>query len=364
MGDSDSSLLPWLSLSLVPGVTGTSWRRLLARFGSPAQALKQSASTLEAVVGPATARAIVQGPPPDRLQQALDWANLEGQCILTPGDERYPGLLAETPAAPPVLYAAGRTELLQRHALAVVGSRSATAQGIRNAEALARALAASGLCVVSGLAAGIDAAAHRAAVDEAGSTIAVLGNGIDIAYPRRNAPLYDRIRTRGLILSEFPLGTPPLSTHFPRRNRIISGLARGCLVIEAAMASGSLITARLAVEMGRDVFAVPGSIHSPLSRGCHYLIKQGAKLVETADDVLEELGMASGGPDKTQAPNARLPAGNAGKLLNAFGHASCDIDTLVAISGIEVDELLALLVELELEGWVSRLADGSYQRVK
>jgi DNA processing protein len=214
------------------------------------------------------------------------------------------------------------------------------------------------------LAAGIDAAAHRAAVDEAGSTIAVLGNGIDIAYPRRNAPLYDRIRTRGLILSEFPLGTPPLSTHFPRRNRIISGLARGCLVIEAAMASGSLITARLAVEMGRDVFAVPGSIHSPLSRGCHYLIKQGAKLVETADDVLEELGMASGGPDKTQAPNARLPAGNAGKLLNAFGHASCDIDTLVAISGIEVDELLALLVELELEGWVSRLTDGSYQRVK
>ena len=210
--------------------------------------------------------------------------------VITLADSEYPRLLLEIPDPPPLLYAHGNPGLLEGPALAMVGSRNGTAQGLRNAEAFAKAFSAGGLTIVSGLALGIDAAAHRGGLAGPASTIAVLGTGIDVVYPHGNAPLFAEIAARGLLLSEYPVGTPAAGHNFPRRNRLISGLARGCLVVEAALGSGSLITARMAIEQGRDVFAIPGSIHSPLSKGCHSLIKQGAKLVDTAEDVLAELG--------------------------------------------------------------------------
>jgi len=363
MPSAASPLQAWLTLSLLPELTGAVWRRLSARFGSPERILEQSLPALESIAGAVAAQAIRRGPDPAHLRAAMEWSREDHHAILTPEDRRYPQLLLETAAAPPVLYAWGRLELLQYPALAIVGSRNATAQGRRNAATFAHAASATGICVVSGLAAGIDAAAHQAALESAGSTIAVLGNGADVVYPRQHAALLDRIRNHGLALSEFPLGTAPLATHFPRRNRIISGLAQGCLVIEAALASGSLITARLAVEMGRDVYAIPGSIHSPLSRGCHYLIKQGAKLVETPAEVLEEFGFARATTAHT-APAILPPQGSACKILEALGYDACDIDTLVERVAMNIEELLALLTQLELEGWLERLADGRYQRVK
>lgn len=353
----------WLKLSLIPELTGAAWHRLGARFGSPERILELPLSALEGVVGHEVAQAICRGPDRSRLQAAIDWGGEDFHTILTPDDDRYPELLIESGSAPPVLYAWGRLELLQCPALAVVGSRNASAQGLRNARDFAQAASAAGLCIVSGLAAGIDAAAHHAALEESGSTIAVLGNGADVVYPRQHTALLERIRSNGLALSEFPLGTPPVAKNFPRRNRIISGLARACLVVEAAMASGSLITARLAAEMGRDVFAIPGSIHSPLSRGCHYLIKQGAKLVDSPGEVLEEFGLSSGA-----APHAGSalppPQGAALKLLNSLGYDVCGVDTLVERTAMEIKDVLALLTQLEIDGWLAQLADGRYQRVR
>jgi DNA processing protein len=357
-----SSSLPWLKLSLVTGLTGAVWRRLAHRFGAPQAILAQSASALEPVVGVHLARAIVQGPDPASVQQALDWAQSGLRAILTPDDPRYPPLLLQSAAAPPVLYADGRVELLQRRALAIVGSRSASPQGVRNAQTFAQVIASSDVTIVSGLALGIDTAAHAAALDRSGSTIGVLGNGADVVYPRRNAELYGQIRTQGLIVTEFPLGTPPIATNFPRRNRIISGLSQGCLVVEAAMASGSLITARLCVEMGRDVFAIPGSIHSPLSKGCHYLIKQGAKLVETPDDVLEEFGLTTR-PVVHENPARPRPSEEETRMLERIGHDPCDIDTLLDRCELDIGTLLPLLMQWELDGLVARLPDGMYQRM-
>lgn len=356
-----SSALPWLKLSLVPGLTGAVWRRLAKRFGGPQAILDQSATILGSLVGEQTARAILQGPDPSKLQQTLDWTQSGPRTILTPDDPQYPPLLLQSAAAPPVLYAEGRVELLQRRAVAIVGSRNASPQGVRNAQTFARRIAASDVTIVSGLALGIDTAAHAAALGESGSTIAVLGNGADVIYPRRNADLFAQIQTLGLIISEFPLGTPPVATNFPRRNRIISGLSQGCLVVEAAMASGSLITARLSVEMGRDVFAIPGSIHSPLSKGCHYLIRQGAKLVETPDDVLEEFGLAIQRPEH-EAP-ARRPREEQARMLERIGHDACDLDTLLERLNLDVEVLLPLLMQWELDGLVARLSDGKYQRL-
>ena len=362
MTQATSSSLPWLKLSLVPGLTGAAWRRLATRFGAPSTILEQPAAALASVVGDGVARAIVAGPEPVALQQALAWASAESRAILTPDDSRYPALLLQSAAAPPVLYAEGRVELLQRPALAIVGSRNASPQGVRNAQTFARVIAASEVTIVSGLALGIDTAAPAAALDQPGSTIAVLGNGADVTYPRRNADLLGKVRRLGLVVSEFPLGTPPIALNFPRRNRIIAGLAKGCLVVEAALASGSLITARLSVEMGRDVFAIPGSIHSPLSKGCHYLIKQGAKLVETADDVLDEYGLTSGAA-AIGTPAGKLPAIQI-QVLECIGHDPCDLDTLFERCGLAAETLLPLLLQFELDGLIARLADGTYQRVK
>jgi DNA processing protein len=358
----DPSSLPcWLALHTVAGLSGANWRRLLATFGTPAQVLRQPQQSLARVVDPELAQAIQRSPDSPVMQAALVWGAQPHHAIVTLEDPRYPPLLRETPDPPPVLFAAGRIELLARPILAIVGSRNASAQGMRNAEAFARVLSAHDLCIASGMALGIDAAAHRGALREAGRSVAVLGCGIDVIYPRGNAQLYRQLTAEGLVLSEFPLGTRPLTHHFPRRNRIIAGLSHGCLVVEAALASGSLITARCAVDMGRDVFAIPGSIHSPLSKGCHHLIKQGAKLVDDALDVLDELGMAKQSLPAMNPQPALEP--EAESVLVALGHDPCGFDALVERTGIAVERLAALLTQLELDSRVSRTDRGDYQRL-
>jgi len=248
--------------------------------------------------------------------------------------------------------------MLSAQALAIVGSRNATPQGLKNAHAFARALSDAGLAIVSGLALGVDSEAHRGGLEGQGSTLAVLGTGVDVAYPRRNAPLADEIASRGALVTEFPLGTEPYAGNFPRRNRLISGLARGCLVVEAALDSGSLITARFAADQGREVFAIPGSIHSPLSKGCHALIKQGAKLVESAQDVLEELGIAA------RPPEGATDVGAGHDLLEKMGFDPCDIDEIIARSGLPVESVSATLLRLELDGKIASLPGGLFQRVR
>jgi DNA processing protein len=352
----DAELAAWIRLSLVPGLGGQSLRKLLTAFGLPQQVLAAGKSALARIVSTEIAGRMLSDADSAAVDAALEWAAADGNAVLTLADDEYPRSLLEIPDPPALLYLRGRRELLARPGLAVVGSRSATAQGMSNAEQFSRSFSATGLTIVSGLALGIDAAAHRGGLDGAGSTIAVLGTGADILYPQRNRDLGERIAREGLILSEFPLGTPPHGSNFPRRNRIISGLARGCLVVEAALASGSLITARLAAEQGREVFALPGSIHSPHSKGCHALIKQGAKLVESAQDLLQELGM--GGLEAPPAPAAPAPTG----LLADLGYDPCDIDTLCARSGLTADVVSAMLLQLELDGKIASLPGGLYQR--
>ncbi len=254
-----------------------------------------------------------------------------------------------------LLYVKGRVDLLNAQSLAVVGSRNASAQGLRNAEAFAKSTSDSGLCVVSGMAHGVDAAAHHGGLQGTGSSVAVVGTGLDKVYPAANRELAHRLAQDGTIISEFPLGTPPLAANFPRRNRIISGLSLGCLVVEASLQSGSLITARMALEQGREVFAIPGSIHSPQSKGCHALIKQGAKLVETAQDILEELGYRS----VAAAPITSIEH----PLFAHLGFDPLDVETLAQRSSLTIGELSAILLQLELDGLIATLPGGLYQRI-
>jgi DNA processing protein len=300
------------------------------------------------------------------VERALAWLEQPGNSVVTLADAAYPRLLLEIADPPALLYCRGRTELLNWPALALVGSRNATAQGVSNAEQFARSFSAAGIAIVSGLAQGIDAAAHRGGLAGEGSTVAVLGTGVDIAYPQSNAALAAEIAERGVLLSEFPLGTKAFAYNFPRRNRLISGLAQGCLVIEAALASGSLITARAAAEQGREVFAVPGSIHSPLSKGCHALIKSGAKLVESAEDVLSELAaFRRTGFASTRAPaNAATNTDEAeDPLLACMGFDPVDVDSLCARAGLPAERISADLLRLELAGRVAVLPGGLYQRL-
>lgn len=357
----DEYLAAWLRLSLVPGLGSDGLRRLLAAFGGPDGALAASRAELSRHVAAPVATAIQQGVPEADVAAALAWAGQSGNHILTLADASYPQQLLQISDPPPLLYVKGRVELLSRPSLAVVGSRHATAQGLVNAESFARAVSDAGLTVTSGLALGVDAAAHRGGLAGTASSIALLGTGIDIVYPARNRELAHQLAANGALVSEFPLGSRPLAGHFPRRNRLISGLSLGCLVIEAAAESGSLITARLAAEQGKEVFAIPGSIHSPLAKGCHALIKQGAKLVESASDVLEELRLpapAVSAVGEKVAGDARL-----GIVLDALGHDPCSMDALAARSGLSAAEIASLLTQLELEGGVEALPGGLYQRV-
>jgi DNA processing protein len=291
------------------------------------------------------------------------WLATPGHALLARDDPRYPQALLQTEARPPALYVSGRIELLNRPALAIVGSRSPTPQGRENARAFGKALADAGFAIVSGLALGIDAAAHEGGLDGAASTIAVVGTGPDIIYPRPNRALARRIEAQGVLVSEYPPGTPARKGHFPRRNRLLSGLALGVLVVEANLVSGSLITARLAGEQGRDVFAIPGSIHSPLSRGCHKLIRDGAKLVETVGDVLEEFGVVGSSAAAGRTTQADSPSSEGDGLLAALGHDPADIDSIAARSGLAADAIAATLIALEIEGRVAALPGGRWQRV-
>ena len=353
-----SDLESWLRLALAPRVGPIAQRRLLEQFGSPAAALAATRQALAQALGNGAIAGQVGRADATAVTAALEWSRIAGHHIVTFDDARYPHALREIHDPPPLLYAHGRTELLNASCLAIVGSRNPTPQGMRDAEAFARALSEAGLCIVSGMALGIDAAAHRGGLAGASSSIGILGTGADRAYPPANAALYERLAADGCLVSEFPLGTPPHTRNFPRRNRLISGMSRGVLVVEAATQSGSLITAREALDQGRDVFAIPGSIHAPLAKGCHSLIKQGAVLVEAAADVLEALGCHAAASEVEDA-NERAPRD---AVLRAIGHASLSIDQLVALTGLAAPELAAHLARLEMRGSIASLPGGRFQR--
>ena len=400
-----TELTCWLRLLLTEGIGRTSGRKLLATFGLPEAVFEQSAAALEHIVTPAQADALLQEPPElaEQVQTTWQWLQAEPDTrrVLTLGDALYPQRLLETEDPPLLLFASGMAAAWQHNLLnsnatacmAIVGSRNPTPQGAENARQFAAAMAQAGLCVVSGMAMGVDGAAHEGALQGALqgalpsalsgaapgalATIAVVGTGLDRVYPRQHRDLAHRITAHGVMLSELPLGSGPLPAHFPQRNRIISGLSRGVLVVEAALQSGSLITARLAAEQGREVFAIPGSIHATQARGCHALIKQGAKLVESAQDVLEELQWnAATALTSTPTPADTPPPGTAAfpdspdssntnepSLLQALGHDPASLDTLQARTGLPTQDLLSQLMTLELQNTVARLPGGLYQRI-
>jgi DNA processing protein len=360
-------LAAWVRLEQTPGVGAVTAQRLLERFATPQSIFTASHLVLREIVSDSVARALC-GPMPDAcaayLDTLADWLAGPGHHLLTPDDPAFPPLLRELAMPPLLLYAAGRIELLSAPAVAVVGSRNASAQGAANARAFAGALSAAGLTIVSGLALGIDAAAHDGGLRGPGSTVAVTGTGADRIYPRRNEALARRIAEEGCIVSEYPLGTGPVPGNFPRRNRLISGMCCAVLVVEAAAGSGSLITAKLALEQGRDVFAIPGSIHSPLSKGCHSLIRDGATLVDCVDDILIPLRVAplaslARQPDTTASFDAAQLA-----LLDALGYEPVGADALGALTGSDPGALAGHLLALEIAGHLERLPGGLFQRVK
>nr|WP_310267828.1 DNA-processing protein DprA [Roseateles saccharophilus] len=355
-----AELAAWLRLTESLGPAAA--RRLLAMAGGPEGVFELPSVALDqALMG--KQREAFNRPPEhlaDLMAKAEAWLAEPGHDLLVLGDADYPPRLLATADPPLLLWLQGRRELLGSPSIAVVGSRNPTAQGRDNARTFSRALAQAGYTIVSGLALGVDAAAHEGALDAAGATIAVVGTGLDQVYPRHNQALAARLLDGGgLMVSEYSLGTPVLPGNFPRRNRIIAGLAQGCLVVEAAVQSGSLITARQAVEAGREVFAIPGSIHSPQARGCHALIRQGAKLVESALDVLEELPSLSAidaAPEIAETPHEQQA------LLDAMGFDPVSLDALMARCGWPAAELSAALLELELDGQIARLAGQLFQR--
>lgn len=394
-------LTAWLRLSLTDGVGNDAAQRLLTHFGSPEAVFEQPASALREVVSSAQADALLEPPLTLEMQLALTqhWlAQSHAACeraVWCLGHALYPAALLQLNDPPLMLYAQGQLSWPLPPAVAVVGSRNPTPQGAQTAEQLSEALARAGLCVVSGLALGVDGAAHQGALQSGSGpsalatlatrttlatqaparssagvhnipmlrTIAVVGTGLDRVYPRQHHALAQAITQHGWLLSEYPLGTPPLAHHFPRRNRLIAALGLGTLVVEAALQSGSLITAHLALELGREVMAIPGSIHAPQSRGCHALIKEGAKLVETAQDVLEELQPLPAGllmhnsNDEVDTPSPEHP------LLAHMGHVPVSLDALQTRSAWDAPALLGALLTLELEGVVARLPGGLYQRL-
>jgi DNA processing protein len=351
-------------------------RELLSHFGLPENIFGANYSALQKCVNEKLALTLSSAPDDpirEQIDTTLEWCKHPSNQVLTFADANYPSSLLTIADPPPVLYVKGRAELLNRKSIAMVGSRNATLQGIQNARRFAHVLSTAGLTVVSGLALGIDGAAHEGALSEItteGSTIAVTGTGLDLVYPAKHRELAHQIAVHGCLVSEYPLGTPGIASYFPRRNRIISGLSQGVLVVEAAAQSGSLITARSALEQGRDVFAIPGSIHSPLSKGCHQLIRQGAKLVESAQDILEEIHIQSTPLKEKFSPphvavNTAANSVNASaltnQLLHAAGHDPVSVDELAARTTMTMAEVQASLLELELEGRIERLASGMYQ---
>lgn len=414
----------WLALAAARGLPSSALRALLSAFGDVQALVGQPYRILADAVGDAVARYIAAASQADvrePLARTLAWCEQPGNALVPLDDPAYPAALLTMHDPPALLYVTGRLESLHAPSIAIVGSRNATAQGIDDAAHFARHLAAAGLSIVSGLALGIDAAAHRGALRSGGVTIAVVGTGADLVYPAKHRALAQDIAVQGAVVSEWPLGTPAKPAHFPQRNRLIAGMTRGVLVVEAALRSGSLITARLANEMGRDVFALPGSIHAPLSRGCHQLIKDGAKLTETPADILEEFNaawpggaqpvMATGGAslyapsprpspsqtrpvavrssacaqltssqpppsppspplpplplfDASPAPSraARPLSGPAARVLDVLGHAPAALEILAGRTDMNSSALQSALLELELGGHIAALPGGRYVR--
>jgi DNA processing protein len=421
LGETDlQDVSAWLRLANAGGLPPIALRALLAEFGGPQAVLNQPFSALAAIAGEKAAYAVLGAPPRSELgsfdeclARTLEWASVPGNIVVTLADSAYPRALLTMPVPPPLLYVKGRLDLLQARAVAIVGSRSATPQGTDDARRFAQALSDAGLAIVSGLALGIDGAAHRGGLSGPGGTIAVIGTGADLVYPPLHHALAHEIATNGTIVSEWPLGTPARPANFPQRNRLIAGLASGVLIVEAAMRSGSLITARFANEMGRDVFAIPGSIHAPLSRGCHRMIKQGAKLVETPEDILEEFGFtvqseaaapvskprrhgkarpaadastepatsefalelqvasgsgstARGKPASASWASASLKSPNpeAERLLDALGHSPATLEILAERTDMDGATLQSLLLQLELSGRIGTLPGGRFTRLE
>ena len=369
LSDDQQDLPQWIRLLETPGVGSESARRLLRAFGLPAHIFSADFAALRTVVSERVAKALlapVSAQIQTLIERTLQWGAQPGNAILTLADDHYPAALLHISDPPVLLYLQGRTELLSAPALAVVGSRNASVQGVQNSGHFSEAVSRAGITVVSGLALGIDTAAHQGGLRADASSVAVIGTGIDSVYPSRNRVLAERLAEEGCIVSEYALGTPPMAGNFPRRNRIISGLAKGVLVIEAAAQSGSLITARMAAEQGRDVFAIPGSIHSPLSKGCHLLIKQGAKLVESAQDILDELlplHANTACPRKLAGQKSRL-AHSDDLVLQAMGFDPVDTDALCLRSGLDAASLTTHLLTLELDGMIECLPGGSYRRLQ
>jgi DNA processing protein len=376
------ALRSWLRLGLTPGVGNEAARRLLACFGSPQTVFEQSEAALRQVVSASQAQALLSEPPelPVHLVRTQQWLALADQdqqsgvrhAVWTLGDAAYPDALLQLADPPLMLYVQGQTNGHLGNAVSVVGSRNPTPQGAQTAAQFSEALSAAGLCVVSGMALGIDGAAHRGALRGAGAaqatahgqwrTVAIVGTGLDRVYPKQHQMLARDIAQHGVLISEYPLGTPPLAQNFPKRNRLIAALGLGTLVVEAALQSGSLITARMALDVGREVLAIPGSIHAPQSHGCHALIRQGAKLVESAQDVLEELQLDT--PQQASLFAAsHEPDAPPHELLQHMGYAPVSLDALQARCGLDTAALQAELLTLELAGAVGRLPGGLFQRL-
>lgn len=360
----------WLALQRVAGLSATSLYALFRHFESVQAVFAASRSELQAALTAdqaSTINAIQRGPTTQTLAPTLDWLEHASHHLITFQAPDYPPLLREIARPPVILFVVGDPTQLVTPQLAIVGSRNPTPSGFQNAGSFARALSHSGLTITSGLALGIDGAAHEGALEANGHTVAVLGSGVDRVYPARHRQLATRIAETGVLISEFELGTPPKAEHFPRRNRIISGLSLGTLVVEATIRSGSLITARCAAEQGREVFAIPGSIHAPQARGCHSLIQQGAKLVETAQDVIEELSaftpLTRPPIVQRQDSHSEIQDPKMRELLDQLGYDPVTIDTLVERSGLTADFISSMLLEMEVLGMVEARPGGQYVRV-
>lgn len=360
---------PWVALNLVNGLGSSTFCQLLLQFQSPEAILEASYTALRTIVSHEVALGIQAAHAHPELAAHLAWLAQDNNHLITLAHPHYPKRLLEINEPPPLLYAKGQLAVLALPCIAVVGSRHATPPGEHTAAQFAQSLCQSGYCVVSGLALGIDGAAHRGALQANGATIAVVGTGLDMVYPAKHKPLAHQIVARGLIVSEYPLGTPSIPYHFPKRNRIISGLAEGCLVVEANIDSGSLITARLALEQGREVFAIPGSIHSPVAKGCHALIKQGAKLVESTEDILSECRQHPRlKPANADSPNGPLPEwanlpAEARIVADCMGFDPLFSEQIATRAGLTASQVSSMLTLLELQGVVAQLTNGQFQRL-
>ncbi len=365
---SEDELAHWLALLLTSGIGSRRFQALLTQIGTPCQILATDPKQLtDAKVIPQNVAARLSTPDWPQVEKQLCWQRQSGNHIITCSDPLYPALLKEIIDPPPLLFIQGDLNLLSRQQIAIVGSRNPSPDGSDNTFAFARDLVRHGYTITSGLALGVDTFAHRGALANGGATIAVMGTGPDHRYPKSNRSLANEIVQNGALVTEFPIGTPPLAENFPRRNRIISGMSLGVLVTEAALRSGSLITARSALEQGREVFAIPGSIHNPLARGCHSLLRDGAKLVENTKDIIDELGALSSAFPPNEPPTT-LPlfskplAPNEQKVLSSLGFDPSSIDTLVERTELTVEELSAILLILELHNYVKTTPGGHYAR--